>query len=175
MSQYEQAKKLGIAEAHRWLVGTPHHKMSTKLMDFLKEHDCNEYHDHFDWKLGGDGDNGEILMYQMDAFFESLDYLNSEKRRSRGKPPENPDYQKEREHIKNCDLEAAEIRPGSLAHMRAKHPEVRKARLLEYCDLGCISPQEACRRCPIEKEVMRMEDLIKTYNRPYVPVCAKDE
>jgi hypothetical protein len=26
-----------------------------------------------DWKTGGDGDNGEELMYHLDAFFEMLD------------------------------------------------------------------------------------------------------
>jgi hypothetical protein len=42
-------------------------------MEFLQEHDAEDYDMAFDWKTGGDGDNGETLMYQMDAFFEMLD------------------------------------------------------------------------------------------------------
>lgn len=38
------------------------------------EHDFNDYDDHFCWKKGGDGDNWETLMYQMDAFFELMDW-----------------------------------------------------------------------------------------------------
>jgi hypothetical protein len=33
-------------------------------------------YDYFCWKTGGDGDNGETLMYQMDAFFELFDLEN---------------------------------------------------------------------------------------------------
>ena len=39
-------------------------------MSFLMDHDFNDYEDHFCWKKGGDGDNGETLMFQMDPFFE---------------------------------------------------------------------------------------------------------
>jgi hypothetical protein len=27
-------------------------------------------HDYFGWKCGGDGDNGETLMYELDILFE---------------------------------------------------------------------------------------------------------
>jgi hypothetical protein len=47
-------------------------------MEFLAEHDFNDYKDHFCWKLGGDGDNGETLMFQMDSFFELLDAIQGE-------------------------------------------------------------------------------------------------
>ena len=47
--------------------------MSERIMAFIMEHDFNDYDDHFCWKKGGDGDNGETLMYQLDAFFELLD------------------------------------------------------------------------------------------------------
>lgn len=52
--------------------------MSKRLMDFLSEHDLKDYGMCFDWKKGGDGDNGETLMYQMDAFFEMLDKEKTE-------------------------------------------------------------------------------------------------
>ena len=52
--------------------------MSSRIMSFLKDHDINDYNDYFYWKQGGDGDNGETLMYEMDAFFEMLDKINKE-------------------------------------------------------------------------------------------------
>ena len=48
----------------------PHNEKSIELMQFLCEIDFNVYADYFGWKTGGSGDNGEILMYQLDAFFE---------------------------------------------------------------------------------------------------------
>jgi len=77
MSDYEKAKKLGLTKQDRWEKGIPHHPMSLRLMEFLEAHDSADCQDHFCWKSGGDGDNGEILMYEMDAFFEWLDVENS--------------------------------------------------------------------------------------------------
>lgn len=57
----------------RWGDGIEHHPKSIELMEFLKEIDWEIYKDHFCWKTGGDGDNGESLMYQMDAYFEAKD------------------------------------------------------------------------------------------------------
>lgn len=73
MRDYERAKGLGLIVPDRWEKGTPHHPTSHRLMRFLKEHDLKDYDNCFDWEIGGDGDNGETLMYQMDAFFELLD------------------------------------------------------------------------------------------------------
>ena len=73
MTDYEKAKKLGLTDKNRWEEGIGHHWMSERLMEFLSEHDFNDYGDHFCWKIGGDGDNGENLMYEMDAFFEMLE------------------------------------------------------------------------------------------------------
>ena len=73
MKDYERAKKLGLTNLKRWEEGIEHHSMSVRLMEFLAEHDFNDYNDYFCWKTGGDGDNGESLMYEMDAFFEMLD------------------------------------------------------------------------------------------------------
>lgn len=69
-TDYDLAKELGITDLNRWEEGIDHHPMSVRLMEFLVEHDFYDYNDHFCWKMGGDGDNGEALMYQMDAFFE---------------------------------------------------------------------------------------------------------
>jgi hypothetical protein len=73
---YEKAKELGLTQVDRWANGVDHHPMSMRLMEFLSEHDVNDYNDFFCWKMGGDGDNGESLMFEMDAFFEMLDGLN---------------------------------------------------------------------------------------------------
>lgn len=79
MSDYDAAKAAGLTDIDRWMEGTPHHPMSERLMEFLAQHDLNDFNDYFCWKTGGDGDNGETLMYQMDSFFELLDKENAKK------------------------------------------------------------------------------------------------
>jgi hypothetical protein len=73
---YKIAKEKGIVSIDRWADGVEHHPMSIKLMKFLSVHDFKDYNDHFGWSIGGDGDNGENLMYEMDAFFETLDIID---------------------------------------------------------------------------------------------------
>lgn len=73
MSDYEKASEAGLTRISRWVEGKPHHPMSERLVRFLVEHDFYDYGDHFCWKFGGDGDNGESLAYEMDAFFELLE------------------------------------------------------------------------------------------------------
>jgi hypothetical protein len=70
---YEKAVELGLTKLNRWEDGIEHHDQSVQLMEFLKEHDYKDNGDYFCFKLGGDGDNGETLMYLMDAFFEARD------------------------------------------------------------------------------------------------------
>jgi hypothetical protein len=70
ISDYDKAKSKGLTDIDRWEEEIDHHPISVRLMEFLAEHDFNDYDDYFCWKMGGDGDNGETLMYQMDAFFE---------------------------------------------------------------------------------------------------------
>jgi hypothetical protein len=70
---YKKSRELGLIYDGRWSKGVDHHPMSERLMRFLCDHDFVDYDDYFCWKMGGDGDNGETLMYQMDAFFELLD------------------------------------------------------------------------------------------------------
>lgn len=76
-SDYEKAKQLGLTQIDRWSQGLQHHPESVRLMKFLAEHDCKDYGMHFDWEIGGDGDNGETLMFQMDAYFEQRDATQS--------------------------------------------------------------------------------------------------
>lgn len=70
---YKKAKDLGLTNKKRWEDGINHHSMSERIVRFLVKHDCNDYGDYFCWKVGGDGDNGETLMYQLDTFFEMID------------------------------------------------------------------------------------------------------
>jgi hypothetical protein len=75
MPDYEKAKDLGLTDIDRFSDGHDHHPESVRLMEFLKDHDFHDYGMCFDWQTGGDGDNGETLMYQMDAYFELRDTM----------------------------------------------------------------------------------------------------
>ena len=72
VAQYEKA---GIETDVniRWEKGTDHHPKSEDLMEHLMGIDFVFVDDHFCWKKGGDGDNGEALMYEMDMYFELMD------------------------------------------------------------------------------------------------------
>lgn len=53
--------------------GVEHHAESVKLFKALAKIDFNHGGDFFCWKSGGDGDNGEHLMYELDIYFECLE------------------------------------------------------------------------------------------------------
>ena len=57
----------------RWESGEPHHHKSVELFKALAKIDYELGGDYFGWKSGGDGDNGEHLMYELDIYFETLD------------------------------------------------------------------------------------------------------
>ena len=57
----------------RWENGIEHHPKSIELFLQLAEVDFKLCDDHFCWKHGGDGDNGETLMYELDIIFECQD------------------------------------------------------------------------------------------------------
>lgn len=57
----------------RWADGVRHHPKSLEIIKFIQEIDFHVYGDHFGWTWGGDGDNGETLMHQLDAYFEQLE------------------------------------------------------------------------------------------------------
>jgi hypothetical protein len=63
----------------RWEQGIPHHPESEKIFAFLRKAD--EKYDFFDWKAGGDGDNGEELMYALDVYFDLKDRENKESKK----------------------------------------------------------------------------------------------
>ena len=55
----------------RWEKGMSHHPASVELMKSIARIDLEHGGDYFGWKMGGDGDNGEHLMYLMDIHFET--------------------------------------------------------------------------------------------------------
>lgn len=57
----------------RWEKGTPHHYKSLEIYNAISTLDFKFGGDFFCWKSGGDGDNGEHLMYELDIYFECLD------------------------------------------------------------------------------------------------------
>lgn len=57
----------------RWEQGIPHHPKSLELFMGLKQIDTAHGNDYFGWKYGGDGDNGEMLLYELDIYFECQD------------------------------------------------------------------------------------------------------
>lgn len=61
----------------RWEEGIPHHPQSVALFTFLRQIDLLYGGDYFKWKVGGDGDNGEHMLYEMDIYFETLDHLGT--------------------------------------------------------------------------------------------------
>jgi hypothetical protein len=54
----------------RWEQGIPHHPKSIELYKFIADLDFKNG-DSFCFKCGGDGDNGEDLMYLLDVYFET--------------------------------------------------------------------------------------------------------
>ena len=58
----------------RWDNGIEHDSKSKLIFNFLQAYDRKFCDNYFDWKSGGDGDNGEFLMYQLDEFFKSNQY-----------------------------------------------------------------------------------------------------
>jgi hypothetical protein len=64
---------LSQAEGRRWEKGIPHDPRSKQIVEMLAQIDFHVFDDHFCWKVGGDGDNGEALMYELDVYFELHD------------------------------------------------------------------------------------------------------
>lgn len=58
---------------NRWEEGIDHHPKSIELFKALEKIDWEYGNDFFCRKSGGDGDNGEMLVYEMDIYFEMKD------------------------------------------------------------------------------------------------------
>lgn len=61
----------------RWSSGIRHHPKSEALVRRLCDIDFHLFGDYFCWKVGGDGDNGETLMYELDVYFDEQDRLEA--------------------------------------------------------------------------------------------------
>lgn len=59
-------QRWGINPGTRWENGMDHHEASEIIFDLIYKADLDDY---MDWKRGGDGDNGETLMYTLDDWF----------------------------------------------------------------------------------------------------------
>jgi hypothetical protein len=82
MSTHDKAEKARAScESHgiewdcnkRWEKGVPHHPAAVAIFKLLEESDGLFGDDYFCWKSGGDGDNGESLMYSLSVLLELRD------------------------------------------------------------------------------------------------------
>jgi hypothetical protein len=57
----------------RWESGMDHHPEASEIVSALAELDFKVGGDSFCIKTGGDGDNGETMMYLLSIYFEARD------------------------------------------------------------------------------------------------------
>lgn len=71
----ERAKEAGIEVDinARWEQGISHHEKANEIAKAVFELDWLINDDYFCWKYGGDGDNGEALLYLLSVYFEMKD------------------------------------------------------------------------------------------------------
>lgn len=61
----------------RWEQGIPHDSRSEEIAKAVAEIDYQQGGDSLCLKFGGDGDNGEQLLYALDVYFERKDSAHS--------------------------------------------------------------------------------------------------
>lgn len=61
----------------RWERGIDHDPRSVEIAKALEDIDMEQGGDSLCWKFGGDGDNGEQLLYALDVYFERKDSQSS--------------------------------------------------------------------------------------------------
>ena len=66
----------GVEYGDRWSLGIPHHPKSIEIYKRIEQLDFEIMNDSFGFSSGGDGDNGETLMYLFDVFFDEKDKEN---------------------------------------------------------------------------------------------------
>jgi len=60
-------------ELQRWEKGIDHDPRSVSIGKAIESIDCHVFNDSLGWNFGGDGDNGESLLYSLDIYFELVD------------------------------------------------------------------------------------------------------
>lgn len=65
--------KATILPEDRWEQGVDHDERTYSIYRFLQEYDHKFNDSELDLKSGGDGDNGETLMYLLDEYFAAVD------------------------------------------------------------------------------------------------------
>lgn len=68
-----QAAGVNTDITQRWERGVPHHPKSVTMGENLECADWLFCSDFFGFKFGGDGDNGEFLLYELDIIFDLED------------------------------------------------------------------------------------------------------
>lgn len=63
-------KKPTKTPIQRWKQGIPHHPRSIEIIQALSDLDWEFMEGSLDIRTGGDGDNGEQMMYLLDIYFE---------------------------------------------------------------------------------------------------------
>lgn len=56
----------------RWQNGIEHDARSVAIFNTIRDIDVKYGGNSFDWQRGGDGDNGEQLMYILDIYFNPI-------------------------------------------------------------------------------------------------------
>lgn len=69
----KKSKKRKLSINDRWEQGIDHDPRAIELAKAIAKIDYEECDDSFQFNFGGDGDNGENLMYLLDLYFEDKD------------------------------------------------------------------------------------------------------
>lgn len=72
-NQLKPEVKVTVLPDDRWEQGLDHDERSEALYGFIAEYDGKFADDSLALRSGGDGDNGEALMYLLDEYFAALD------------------------------------------------------------------------------------------------------
>ena len=75
MNENKECEEFGIVHSinERWEKGIEHHPKAEYILKLLRDSDWLFGNDYFCWKKGGDGDNGETLLYSLSVLLELKD------------------------------------------------------------------------------------------------------
>ena len=67
--------RITVTPDDRWERGVPHDARSEEVYGFISDYDYRHNGDSLALNSGGDGDNGESLMYLLDEYFAAKDRM----------------------------------------------------------------------------------------------------